>query len=386
MKRVLILIDYSSEFSRGLLRGLIKYTKEVEPWILFRLPLYYLKLHGKEGVVNWAKDWKADAIVAQWDVAGDTLLENLNIPVVLQNYNERSNYFSNLTGNYFETGVLAAKFFANKRFRNFAFYGIKDVVWSNERREGYRTEVEKLGGDFFCYETGTLNDDKWITEYADLEIWLQSLPRPIALFACDDNFALHIAEVCRMRNIDIPNDIALLGVDNDELICMLSDPPISSVVLDVEKGGYDTAKLLHKLIDNKLEKPFNIIINPIRIEARRSTERYVISNKYIKVIVQFITKNYSAKISIKELLELVPLSRRILEVKFKEEVGMSIYQFILSCRIDQLAYLLDTTNRNINDIAFQSGFQDVKNLSRIFKKFKGCTINEYKQRYADLNP
>ena len=122
MKRILLLVDYSSEFSRRILKGLIQYSKEHGPWIFYRLPDYYKTLYGKEGIIQWAKDWKADAIVARWDHEGTNLLESLEIPIVLQNYKDRSPFFSNLTGDYIGTGTMAARFFIKRRFRNFAFY------------------------------------------------------------------------------------------------------------------------------------------------------------------------------------------------------------------------------------------------------------------------
>ncbi|MPM35725.1 Xylose operon regulatory protein [bioreactor metagenome] len=385
MKKVLLLIDYSSEFSRRLLKGLIQYSKEHGPWIFYRLPSYYKTLYGKEGIVEWAKEWKADAIVARWDHEGTNLLKSLNIPVVLQNYKDRSAYFPNLTGDYIGTGEMAARFFIKRRYRNFAFYGNKDVVWSRERAEGFRKEVEKVVGNYYYFESENLNGEEWSTSHIQLDEWLLSLPKPVGLFACDDNFALRVSQICTINNIKIPEEISLLGVDNDELICHLSDPPISSIVTDVEKGGYETGRLIDRMSKEEVKEPLNIIIRPLRLELRKSTERYDISNEHISQMVNYIEDNFTSNIVIKSLIEQVPLSRRNLEVKFKEEMGISIYQFILSCRIDYFAHLLLTTERTLFDLALESGFNDCKNVSRIFKKMKGCTPLEYRKKYGDSN-
>lgn len=381
MKRVLILIDYSSEFSRRLLKGLIQYSKDHGPWMFYRLPTYYKTLHGKEGIVEWAQEWKADAIIARWDHEGTNLLSTLNIPVLLQNYKERSSYFSNLTGDYIGTGEMAAKFFIKRRYRNFAFYGNKGVVWSRERAEGFRREVEKSGGNYYYFESENLSGEEWGTSYIELDEWLLSLPKPVGLFACDDSFALRVSQICTINNIRIPEEISLLGVDNDELICHLSDPPISSIVTDVEKGGYEAGRLIDRMISGEIKEPFNIIIQPTRFELRKSTEKYDIENEYISQVVNFIEDNFTTDIDIEGLTGLVPLSRRNLEVKFKEEMGTSIYQFILSCRIDYFANLLLTTDRTLFDLALESGFNDCKNISRIFKKMKGYTPIEYRKKY-----
>lgn len=383
MYRILLLIDYSSEFSRKLFNGLVKYSKENGSWIFYRLPSYYMELYGKKGVVQWAQDWKADAILAQWDHEGTNLLQSLGIPVVLQNLKHRSEYFTNLTGDYKGTGKLAAEFFTKKRFRNFAFYGYKGVVWSQERAEGYRTEVERIGGNYYAFESENLRDKQWVQSRIDLECWLNSLPKPIALFACDDNFALQVTEICQLNNINIPDEISLLGVDNDEFICNLSDPTISSIALDVERGGYEAGKVIHQLIEkkNNIHAPIDIIIHPIRIELRQSTEKYSIKNIYIKEIVKYIENNFTKDICIDKFTEIVPLSRRNLEVKFRNEMGVSIYQFILYCRIEHLAMLLATTNRTLLDLAIESGFNDSKNISRVFKKFKGYSPVEYRKKF-----
>lgn len=384
MIKILILIDFSSEFSRRILMGLIQYSKDHGPWIFYRLPSYYKTLYGNEGIIQWAKEWEADAIIARWDPDGNAnLLTSLNIPIILQNYKSRSEYFSNLTGDYIGTGAMAAKFFIKRRYRNFAFYGNKGVVWSRERAEGFRKEIEKMGGNYYYFESENLDEEKWSSSHVQLDDWLLSLPKPIALFACDDSFALQVSEICKINNISIPDEIALLGVDNDELICNLSDPPISSIVLDVEKGGYEAGRLIDQLIRGERTEPFNIIIHPTRFELRKSTEKYNISNEYVLKIVNYIENYFTSEIDIEELTRLVPLSRRNLEVKFKNEMGTTLYQFLLNCRIDYFTHLLLTTNRSLFDLAIEAGFSDYKNISRLFKKMKGYTPLEFRQKYGD---
>lgn len=384
MIKILILIDYSSEFSRRLMRGLIKYSKDNGPFIFYRLPSYYKTLYGKDGIVEWAKEWDADAIIALWDHDEDeSRLKQLGIPILLQNYKDRSSFYSNLTGDYYGTGAMAAKFFIQRKFQNFAFYGNRGVVWSREREHGFKSKVENAEGNYFYFESENLRGGEWTASHILLDKWLLSLPKPVALFACDDNFALQVSEICKMNNIKIPQDISLLGVDNDDLICNLSDPPISSIVLDVERGGYEAGRLIHQLIKKERTEPFNIVINPTRFELRQSTELYNIKDKYIDKIVKHIVENFNTDISIDDLSQIVPLSRRNLEIKFKNEMETTIYQFILKLRIDYFSNLLLSTDRSLFDLAIESGFNDSKNISRIFKKIKGTTPIEYRQKLQD---
>lgn len=377
MIRILLCIDCANDFDRNLLRGIVRYSKENGPWLFYRLPAYYNSArYGEKGILKWAQEWKADAIIGQWSDDAVDLLKELNIPIVLQNYHHRSTTYSNLTGNYKGTGQMAARFFAQRLFCNFAFFGVRGVVWSDERCEGYREEVERLGGTFHCYESD--RDPDAIRD--EVRRWLRDLPKPVALFCCDDQHALFISETCKMEDIGIPEEVALLGVDNDELICNISDPPISSIELEVERGGYAVGKLLHRQIRRELEGPFNVVINPIRIELRQSTEKHNIKDPYILKIVKYIETHSGSDLTIESLIAEVPLSRRNIELKFKNVMNTSIYQYILECRVARFANLLLTTDRPLADIAAEAGFRDYNNISRIFKKFKGCSPLEYRQQ------
>ena len=365
MIKILLLIDYSSEFDRKLLRGLVQYSKENGPWLFYRLPSYYSAMYGEQGILKWAKEWKADAIIGQWNNDTIDLQKELNIPVVLQNYHHRSVTYSNLTGDYKGTGRMAAQFFAKRMFRNFAYFGVKGVVWSDERSQGYRQEVKRMGGEYFSFESDKQEDEIRM----EVSQWLQELPKPVALFCCDDAHALFISETCKMTNIPIPEEIALLGVDNDELMCNISDPPISSI-----------GRLIHQQIKKEHEGSFNIVINPIRIELRQSTEKHNIKDPYILEVVKYIETHYGSDLTIESLLANIPLSRRNFEVKFKNALNTSIYQYILNCRCNHLADLLLTTDRPLADLAMEVGFTDYNNIARIFKKFKGCSPIEYRQK------
>jgi len=380
MKRILVIADYESSFSRSLLSGVIRYSKDYGPWTFYRLPAYYKSQYGSKGIIKWAKEWGADAIIAQLDTEKSALLKDLDIPVILQNFKERSDFFSNITGDYFGAGVMAAQFFAKKGYKNFAFYGNKNALWSLERAAGFRTEIEKLGGSYFYFETEQLEYKPWDKYQIKLNNWLFNLPKPIALFACDDSFALQISETCKINNINVPEDIAILGVDNDDMLCNLSDPPISSIVLDVEKGGYEAGRLLHKQIEKELTIPFNIVINAVKIEARKSTEKFATTNKHILKLLKHIEVNFASSLTIDDCQRVVPLSRRLLESKFKQELGTTIHQYIINYRIDHFSQLLINSDKSMVELAFQSGFNDLKNVFRTFKRIKKCSPAEYRKR------
>lgn len=381
MIKILVLIDSATEFSRRFLTGLIQYANENGPWTFYRLPSYYKALYGESGIVERIKEWKIEAVIAQWEYEGVDFLDQLDIPVFLQSYKNVSGKYSRISGDYIGAGVMAAQFFAKRYFKNFAFYGNKNFFWSKARAEGYRREVERIKGNYYYFESELLDSMQWSRKHVELGCWLRDLPKPVALFACDDNFALQVSEMCKVNNINIPDELSLLGVDNDELICNLSHPSISSIVTDDENGGYQTGKMLQNLILNKNNIPFNINIDPVRIELRQSTEKYNISDNYIKTVIDYINENIRLNISIDKLAEIVPLSRRNLEKKFREATGTSVYQFILDKKVDLISTELLTTDKDLLDIAIGMGFNDVRNVYRIFKKYTGYTPVSFRKKY-----
>lgn len=377
MIKVILLIDCTTEFDRKLLRGMMKYSKENGPWLFFRTPSNYQFEGGREEWVSqWAKEWKADAIIGRWDESKLELLSNLDIPIVLQNTKSRSDIYSNLTGEYIKTGQMAAEYFRKKFFTNYAFYGIKDVIWSTEKGRGFREEVvrEKMFYSQYEEEPQTMYDSQKLTD------WLKSLPKGTALFCCDDAHALTITETCKMVGINVPDDIAVLGVDGDDLICEISDPTISSIQLEVEQGGYETCRRLHQQILNRNRTPFNVFISPSEIKERNSTRAFNISDPHVMNVVKYIDANYMKEISMEDIFKLIPLSRRSVEMRFKKATGVTIYQYLLNIRIRHFSYLLTTTDKPYIDLAYEVGFRDFANVTRTFRKYKGCTPLEYRKK------
>ena len=378
MIKVILLIDCASEHDRKLLRGMMRYSKENGPWRFYRLsPDSRLGEDREEWILQWAKQWKADAIIGRWDDRKMNLLDQLDIPVVLQNNRSRSDVFSNLTGDYDSTGRMAAQYFRKKLFTEYAFFGIKDIVWSEERCKGYEDEIAKYNGHFHSYMEDTSGDDR-----DKIVEWLEKLPKPVALFCCDDAHAQFVTETCKISGIRVPEDIAILGVDDDELLCGISDPPISSIDMDVERGGYMTCKLLHQQILSGSKEPFDVWITTLGIKERASTSILNVKDPHVLKMIRHIDNNYSLDIKMEDILKIVPLSRRSIEMRFKKATGYTIYQYLLNVRVEHFAYLITTTHRSYVDIAYEVGFRDLSNVSRTFRKYKGCTPLEYRKKYC----
>ncbi|WP_338407840.1 DNA-binding transcriptional regulator [uncultured Flavobacterium sp.] len=384
MYKIILLIDISEDYGKSLLKGVTKYSKENGPWIFCRMPLHYREDLSMDNLIKFAKEWKADGIIAQlYNTADIKKLKETNIPVIVEDFKERFTEFPNITGPYFETGQMGAKYFINKGYKNFAFYGFNDIVWSRERAEGYEDYIVKQGGKVHFFKPHKiLSRELWYYKPSALSKWLTSLPKPIAIMACDDERAQYITGACKQSKIKIPEEVSVLGVDNDELTCNLSDPPLSSIGLDVEKGGYETAKLMRFLIENKDQEPYDIIVKPTTIYTRQSTDICATTDAQIAMALNFIHQNIENNINVIDVLKKVSISRRALEKRFLEVTGSAVYKYICQLRIEKFSDKLLESEKSINEIAIEAGFNDNKNLSRLFKQINGCSPLQYRKANA----
>ena len=386
MIKIVLLLDFTEEYHKNLLRGIIKYSREFGPWVFFRMPIYYRETIGIDGILKWAKDWGAKGLIGQLHSDSEIWkFTNAGISVIAQDFEERFKDVPNITGAYHETGRLGAAYFLKKGFKTFAFYGFKDIVWSRERAEGFDEKVKEAGYSVHYFENKRYRaTDLWYYKPSALSRWLKTLPKPIALMTCDDNQGLHITEASRHAGIRIPEDVAVLGVDNDENICFLSDPPLSSISLDVEKGGYEAARLMQQMItDSRKKYVHNIIIKPTYVNTRNSTDIYSTKDDHIVSALKFIHLNIDKNLKVVNVLKVVPLSRRSLEKRFIQTTGFPIYKYIYNLRIERFIQKLVETDMTIIEIAQELVFNDTKNIARQFKQIKGQTPLEYRKKYSN---
>jgi len=383
MYKIILLIDFAEEYSKALLKGIAKYSREHGPWIFCRMPLFHRETVGIEGILKWALEWGADGIIGQFynDPNIGKIIE-AGIPVIAQDFKKRFDEIPNITGAHYEAGSMGADYFLKKGFKNFAFYGFKDIVWSHERAEGFEERVTRAGHKVHYFEHKMARPSElWYYRPASIGKWLKSLPKPIALMACDDNQGQHITEACRLYGIRIPEEMAVLGVDNDEMICEFSDPPLSSIGQDAEKGGYDAAKLLDHLIKNGMHDFYDIVVRPTQVFTRHSTDIYATNDDHIASSLKYIHQNIDKNLHVDEVVKQVPLSRRALEKRFIEVMGYPIYKYIYNLRIEKFTQKLLDTDMSVFEIALDMGLSDSKNIARQFRQVMGCNPSEYRNKH-----
>ena len=382
--RLLFITDFTEQFAYRFLRGILDYSQGTEHWVVCKMPPSYKRKLGMEGVVAWAKEWRADVVIAQFDPEDDvTLFRKNGIVAIAQDYISKFDSIPNITGDYALTGTMAADYFLSKGFTNFGFFGYNGVCWSDERCEAFRSRIEKIsmggGSDFYMYD-GQNIDNMWYYDQSELTDWLNSLPKPIAIMACDDNQGNILLQACELCGIHVPFDVAIIGVDNDEILCNMSNPSMSTINVDIERGGADTAAIAERMVKDPTYMGEDIVLKPLTVVERLSSSVFATNDKEVLMALRFIHANLDSKIIVTDVLDNVPMSRRLLEHRFKKMTGMTIYNYISIQRIERFAQLLLSSNDSISDIAARMDEFDTKSISRRFKEIKGCTPSEFRKK------
>lgn len=379
--------DFSEAYARSLLLGIARYVHDnSEAWSICRLPTSLRDAYGIEYVVEYAKKIRADAIIGQFYETDDiSLFKNNGIIAIAQDFKSKFTSIPNITGEYIHSGEMAATYFLEKGFKNFAFYGISEVIWSDERYEGFKNAVLKSDPTNFLSDLRPPKTDLWKYDFEEVTRWLHSLPKPVAIMACDDNQAYYITEACNLLKMkegeeifNIPEDIAVIGVDNDETICNLCSPTLSSISQNVEEGGYNVAKMIDRKIRVPNSENEDIIVRSTHIVTRRSSEVFVNEDSAVSKVLKFIHENISSNISVKDILAEIPMSRRLIETRFRKSMKTSLYDYIVRMRVSRMAQLL-SEGKTVSESSFELGQPDIKNMSRIFKRIKGVTPSEYRK-------
>ena len=381
--RLLFITDFTEQFAYRFLRGILDYSQGTEHWVVCKMPPSFKRKLGMEGVVAWAKEWRADVVIAQFDPDDDvTLFRKNGIVALAQDYISKFDTIPNITGDYARTGTMAAEYFLSKGYSNFGFFGYNGVCWSDERCDAFRSRIEKsVAGnrEFYMYD-GQNIDNMWYYDQSDLTAWLQGLPKPIAIMACDDNQGNILLQACELCGINVPFDVAVIGVDNDEILCNMSSPSMSTINVDIERGGAATAAMAERMVKDPSYMGEDVVLHPLSVVERLSSSLFATNDKEVLMALRYIHANIDTKISVSDILSCVPISRRLLENRFKKMTGMTIYNYISAKRIGRFAQLLLSSNDSISDIAAKLDECDTKTISRRFKELKGCTPSEYRRR------
>lgn len=374
MKRIVLLIETSREFGRQLIMGIARYSRLHGPWSFYKEPI------GLKSSIPHLTSWKPDGIIMRDSLLNKELLK-LEIPTILAIHD--SSYPKNLPvikTDSLSIAKMASEHLVQKGFRNFAYCGFDNYEWSDERKKyfsqfngeaGYRTHV------YSSPKSVKIHD--WENEQRHVSEWVNALPKPVGLFTCNDDRGQHLLEVCKLTGFNVPMDVAMVGVDNDPMICEIGDPPLTSIALDVESAGYEAAKLLDKLINNKNIYGQQIIVSPTHVVQRQSSDILAVNDPEVASAIRFIKENSKNKILVNDIVRKTRVSRRTLEQRFRRTVHRSVYDEIRQVRVESISRLLIETDLSIYQIASLFNFTDVEHISRYFKKEKGISLREFRK-------
>lgn len=376
-KSVALLIETSNAYSRGVLQGVADYVRHHERWSIF-LP----EQERGSRPPRWLGRWRGDGIIARIETDETAVaLRKTKVPVVDVSAARHLPDIPWVETNDEAIVQLGLQHLLERGFTNLAFCGDPGFNWSRWRRDRFRKQVDCVGGTSHIYDSLSRNDPKysWNREKAGLAKWLRSLPRPVGIFACYDIQAQKILEVCRELCIAVPEEAAVLGVDNDTLLCELADPPLSSVICNTHRTGFEAAKLLDRMMSGQSIAAAPTLISPLGIQARQSTDILAIEDPDVATALRFLREHALEGINVRDVLRQVPLSRRVLEARFKKILGRSPHAELTRLKIDRIKELLSETDLSLSEIASRTGFEHDEYLSVFFRKAEGIPPGQFRQ-------
>jgi len=381
----------SDFYEHGIARGLVRYAKEREGWRLYGYSWMFRPIED-------LRRWKGDGIIARIeDGRSADRLAGLGLPVVDVAGAYPRKAISAVTNDDFLTGQKAALLHTEHGFTRFAFLGVSGTRWSAERKAGFREGIRAglaarglrrgLGAaaTFPCFERplewweGRTADREGTGFRSDsLEAFLSSLEPPTALFACNDTSGLRATDAARRAGISVPSSLAILGVDNEDVLCELASPSLSSVMLDCEAIGYRAAEALDRLMESG-GPAIRSTVPPKGVAERESTLVFACEDELVARAATFIRTHAHEGIGVAEVLRAVASSRRRLETRFKAAMGRSLHQEILRARLDRAKRLLHETSLTLERVAADSGFGGLQRFHEAFKAAEGLSPGAWRK-------
>ncbi len=385
-RRVALLIESSRAYGRGLLHGIARYVREHEGWAIS-----FEEWSWTQSPSSLA-GWKGDGVIARIETpeVADVVCR-LGVPVV------------DLRGSVPDLGVplidtddqavagLAAEHLQERGFRHYAFCGFVGANYSDKRSRWFQERVKALGGTCHVYSppqpartAGTIELEKRGSRLeADLAQWLADLPKPVGIMACNDIRGQQVMKACQQVGVLVPDEVAVVGVDNDEVLCELSDPPLTSVVPNTMRIGYEAAALLDRMMRGAKPPKAPQFVPPTEVATRRSTDVLAIPDRAIASVLRFIREHACEGIQVPHLVRVAALSRTVLERRFANLVGRSPKAEILRVQLARTRQLLTETDLSLAAIAERSGFKHPEYFNTIFRQKVGVTPGCFRRQVQE---
>lgn len=374
-------MDKSRSYGRRVLRGIANYVELHGPWSLSVDP----RASGAYDV-RWLKNWRGDGVLAFVEAApAARRLRASGIPIVELFGHRLDLRLPQVSNDEPAIGRLAAEHLLERQFRRLAFVGYNSLGWSDRRQGGFVERAREAGltvETFFCDDSG-LSLATWERDQRRLTGWLARLAKPVGVMACSDRLGTRVLDAGRQADVAVPEEVAVIGVDNDEETCLLGHPPLSSVIDDAEQIGFAAARLLDEMMAGpargRRQWSTSILIPPIGVATRRSTEVAAIEDAVVARAARLIRERACEGLTVAQLVEELRLSRSLLYRRFKAALGRHPHEEILRVKLDRVKTLLLQTSSSIEEVAARTGFPHPEYLSVTFKREFGVTPARFRK-------
>lgn len=377
--RVALLIETSNRYGRDLLHGVHDWVAQGDRWAV-RLT----EMARRAPLPAWVRDWHGDGIIARVDTpAGAAVLQATGLPVVDVSAERGRSEFPRVSIDNVAVARMAVAHFAAKNLRHFGYCGNRRFLWSRLRGRAFGDLVRGRGGSCSFHEggPGLAEGAGTDADLAGLASWLARLPKPAGVFACYDGRAQQVLEACQLAGLAVPEEVAVLGVDNDEVLCELCDPPLSSILPNARRTGYEAAAILGRLMAGRTVSPMpSLEVEPLRVVERQSTDAVAVEDARVAAAVRFIRLHAGEGIDVADLLRAVPMSRTLLERRFKALMGVSPHRMIKQQQVDRARQMLAETDLPVARVADLTGFGSPSYLSAAFRRETGESPLSYRAR------
>lgn len=382
-RSVALLIESSRAYGRSLLLGISKFVRQHRAW-----SVQSEEWKWTDGPPDWLKHWRGDGVIARIETPElAAAIKQLRVPTVDVRGSVPAAGLPLIDTDDLAVSRLAAEHLLERGFRHFAFCGFRGANYSDKRSQGFQAHLARAGHTCHIYQPPqvrrgmpTIEHEKRGLAFPDDVVrWLRALPKPVGIMACNDIRGQQVLNLCRRAGLTVPEEIAVIGVDNDEVLCELSDPPLTSVVPDATRIGYDAAALLDKLMAGRKPPGRPLLVPPQGIVTRRSTEVLALDDRRLAAGLRFLREHFCHPISTNEAARAAGLSRRVFERRFLASVGRSPRVEIIRLRLERVKELLCETDWNLAEIADKTGFRHGEYLHTVFTQKLGLTPGKYRR-------
>jgi LacI family transcriptional regulator len=380
--RIALIYDARSTYDLKVMEGVAAYLQEGHHYSVFI----------EENALNDQRlpdlrSWDGDGIIGNFDDPGIALrVTQARLPVV----GFGGGYGWYVAGSsipYFYTNnkaiaTLTADHLLDRGFKHFAYCGYpKSRVngWSQERQDAFENYLRKRATSCATLNSFPRSTHNWAALQRSLGEWLKKLPKPLGIMAANDNRGRQVLEACRAYGIAVPDEVAVVGVDNDELLCRLSSPPLSSVEQGAKGLGYAAAALLDQMIKGHGSRKRHYIVDPTAVVTRQSTDILAIDDPKVAQAMVFIREHSSDGIKVPQVVSAVAISRSALETRFTTALGYSIHTAIGHTRLARVRRLVTETDLPLKQIAAETGFKSVQHMTTLFVRAFGQTPGRYRR-------